>query len=166
MTKILTLEQQYGGKDLPDAEWAKILKCNAVDIPEFRDFLQSLILVCIAKYYVNNKAKYTIEEFAASKDKDLGFVWWLSATCTISFDNYKSAEEFTYEQWIPNIIFPDKMPDGRAIPQNAHLLVRIGKVPWTSYGDERGKAQVPGAYVCTMTPQELALCQKYYGNRK
>ena len=166
MTKILTLEQQYGGKNLPDAEWAKILQCNAVDIPEFRDFLQSPILVCIAKGWANNKTKYTTEQFAASKDKDLGFVWWLSATCTISFDDYKSAEKFTYEQWIPNIIFPDKMPDGRAIPQNAHLLVRIGKDPRVSYGDERGRALVPSARVCAMTPQELALCQKYYGNRK
>ena len=158
MKQTLTLAQQYAGKKLPDEQWAKILGCDATDVPEFRDYLQSATKICVVEFFdAKGAKKYTINQYTASKNDEYGFVWWLDARCTLSFGDYKTAERFIYEQWIPNIIFPSETHDGKPIPDRAYLMVRATPAP--------GKDSfiLPSGVVRTMTPQELALCKKYHG---
>ena len=159
MSKGLTLEQQYAGKELPDEQWARILGCDVADIPEFRDYLQSDLKVCIdggydALHDLKYNGKYIIRDFRVGHSSDGEVVWMNAADSTILFNDVKSAKKFIYQSWIPDIIFPTKTNTGKPIPERAYLMFRATPHPKGCF--------VPGR-VYSMTPEELALYQKYHG---
>lgn len=156
MTQTLPQENNYVGQNLSDAQWAGILGCDAKDVPLFRDYLQSSTKICVAEGYdAKDQKKYRIEQYVASHNKDVEFVWWIDAVSNILFDDYKSAKKFANEKWIPNIVCPEKMHDGKPIPAKAYLLLRVSAAPTAK--------QYYCKNVYTMTPAELALCKKYHG---
>jgi len=167
MTQKLTLEQQYGGKKLPDAEWAKILNCDAQDIPEFRDYLQSARKISIQPsnqkykiydYHVTNAGCGAFLCAPRNMPDSLNFLWKAEYRSTILFDTVDKACNFVYQTWLPELKYPDNNTiNGKQIPEKAYLMFEITPQP-IMYIESDGV--FPALY--KMTPREIALYKKYH----
>jgi hypothetical protein len=162
MNEPLTMEQQFSGKELTDAQWADVLKCNVANITEIREFLQSYTKVSVehenGKYVLY---KYDTDTMFPGKHTPNGipldFVWLPVARTQSEFKTYNQAKDFAYQKWIPSIDFPTKTNNGKEIPKNAHLMFMVTDAPQI-FMESDGFSPA----ICYMTRAEQAMYKKYH----